>query len=117
MSQNSITITKDNVEDSGKLQAQHGALHDLKPIIASMIDSVRGDDELVITCEIKKSQGKKNAKAVKKTSSGNDSKPSKSGSSKSKKLADEKDGKSDEGDGGKKESQEIDPLSEEAPKN
>lgn len=62
MTKNAIKITSESVEAGGKLRAQQTALHELKPIVASMIDSVRGDEELTITVEVTKVEDKPKAK-------------------------------------------------------
>lgn len=112
MSNNSVTVTKEDVEASGQLRAEQSALHKLKPIVSSLIDSVRGDDELVITCEIKKGE-KKNEKSTKKSPNGDNSKSSKSGNTKKSKGTKGSNGESagdGEGSASGQSEQELDPL-------
>lgn len=121
---NTIVITKERIEAAGKLASQQSVLNDMKAIISSMIDSVRGDDVLIISCEIKKvekekkvvNKSKQPVKAKPKTkaksvsNSGtvpNKAKPEDAGSGKSGK----------DNASGKKIDQEIDPLSENTPEN
>jgi len=77
---NSTKITKEQIEASGKMRAEQGALHALKPIVSSLIDSVRGDHEMVITVEIVEKSGKKVVEKGKSDEKTNKGKPPKQSS-------------------------------------
>lgn len=114
MSKNSVTITKQDVEASGRMRAEQGALHELKPIVSSMIDSVRGDQELVITVELKEGKNK-DEKSSKKSSDGNDSKPkdgSNKGSNAKSKKKDDAGSTEDTAGSGDGQEQMTDPLAD-----
>lgn len=80
--QNIIIIDQARIEAGGKLAAQQNSLNDLKAIISSLIDSVRGDEVLVISCEVKTAKKapmkKKEKKNDPKPKSASGKKPAKS---------------------------------------